>query len=134
MIPKGDASSSARRTSAGCVPGIHQRLYHTGFGPARSNSQCWVIWHIGMRGFAQSPYTANMITRFLLAFLCASGALLADQVTMKNGDHLSGSIVKYDGKNLILKSEFAGQVTIPWDAVTAITSSDPLNVGLKDGQ
>jgi len=53
---------------------------------------------------------------------------------MKNGDRLSGAIVKYDGKNLILKSEFAGQVTIPWDAVTAITSSDPLNVGLKDGQ
>src|SRR5580658_611994 len=72
-------------------------------------------------------------------FLCLcttllSGRLFADQVIMKNGDRLSGSIVKYDGKNLILKSEFAGQVTIPWDAVTAITSSDPLNVGLKDGQ
>jgi putative salt-induced outer membrane protein YdiY len=47
---------------------------------------------------------------------------------------LSGTIVKYDGKNLIMKSEFAGQVTIPWDAVTAITSTDPLNVGLKGGQ
>jgi putative salt-induced outer membrane protein YdiY len=75
-----------------------------------------------------------MITRLLLALVCVSGLLLADQVTMKNGDHLSGSIVKYDGKNLILKSEFAGQVTIPWDAVTAITSSAPLNIGLKDGQ
>jgi len=53
---------------------------------------------------------------------------------MKNGDRLSGAIVKYDGKNLILKSEFAGQVTIPWDAVTEIASTNPLNVGLKDGQ
>jgi putative salt-induced outer membrane protein len=53
---------------------------------------------------------------------------------MKNGDKLSGSIVKYDGKNLIMKSEFAGQVTIPWEAVTAMASTDPLNVGLKDGQ
>ncbi len=53
---------------------------------------------------------------------------------MKNGDRLSGSIVKFDGKNLVLKSEMAGDVTIPWDSVTAITSSAPLNVGLKDGQ
>jgi len=77
------------------------------------------------------------MTRFFLFFLVLfSGAtiLLADQVTMKNGDHLSGTIVKFDGKNLILKSEFAGQVTIPWDAVTAISSTGPLNVGLKDGQ
>src|SRR5258708_33607619 len=58
----------------------------------------------------------------------------ADQVSMKNGDRLSGSIVKYDGKNLVIKSEFAGPVTIPWDAVTAGTASVSLAVGLKDGQ
>jgi putative salt-induced outer membrane protein len=69
-----------------------------------------------------------------LLFLILNCTLLADQVTMKNGDRLSGAIVKYDGKNLIIKSELAGQVTIPWDAVTSITSSEPLNVGLKDGQ
>jgi putative salt-induced outer membrane protein len=57
-----------------------------------------------------------------------------DQVTMKNGDRLSGAIVKYDGKNLVIKSELAGPVTIPWDAVTAVTSSAPLSIGLKDGQ
>ncbi len=71
----------------------------------------------------------------LVALLFVSGCVLfADQVTMKNGDRLSGSIVKYDGKNLIIKSEFAGQVTIPWDAVTAISSGVPLNIGLKGGQ
>ena len=59
---------------------------------------------------------------------------LGDQVTMKNGDRLSGAIVKYDGKNLVIKSEFAGTATIPWDAVTGITSTEPLSVGLKDGQ
>jgi len=69
--------------------------------------------------------------------LCAyllSQALLADQVTLKNGDHITGAIVKYDGKNLIIKSELAGDVTIPWANVTTVTSSQPLNVTLKDGQ
>ena len=64
---------------------------------------------------------------------CATGAL-ADQVTLKNGDRLSGTIVKYDGKNLVIKSELAGQVTIPWDAVTALSSAAPVHVELKDGQ
>lgn len=72
--------------------------------------------------------------KIALLLLCLSTTIVADQVTMKNGDRLSGSIVKFDGKNLILKSEFAGDVTIPWDAVTAIVSTEPLNVGLKDGQ
>ena len=60
--------------------------------------------------------------------------LFADQVTLTNGDRISGSVVKFDGKNVVMKSEFAGEVTIPWTAVTGITSTVPLNVGLKDGQ
>lgn len=74
-----------------------------------------------------------MARAILFLTLCCALAF-ADQVTMKNGDRLSGSIVKYDGKNLVIKSEFAGLATIPWDAVTGINSTEPLNVGLKDGQ
>jgi putative salt-induced outer membrane protein YdiY len=57
----------------------------------------------------------------------------ADQVTLKNGDHLSGKIVSGDGKVLVLKSEFAGDVTIQWGAVTGIESTDSINITLKDG-
>lgn len=66
-------------------------------------------------------------------FFCALGAH-ADQVTLKNGDRLSGSIVKSDGKTIQLKTEFAGDVNIEWDAVTAIVSSQTLHLALKDGQ
>jgi len=63
-------------------------------------------------------------------------ALHADQVTLKNGDRLSGSIVKTDdeAKTLFVKTEFAGDVTIPWDAVTGIVSSQPLHITLSDGR
>jgi len=36
----------------------------------------------------------------------------ADQVILKNGDRLSGTIVKSDDKNLVLKADYAGEVTI----------------------
>jgi putative salt-induced outer membrane protein len=60
--------------------------------------------------------------------------LYGDQVVLKNGDRLTGTILKSDAKTLTLKSEFAGQVTIQWDAVVSISSDTPLNLTLKDGQ
>ena len=70
-----------------------------------------------------------------LLLLLASVALAdVDKVTLKNGDRFSGTIVSGDGKTLLMKTEFAGDVTIKWDAVTAIESSQDLHLTLKDGQ
>jgi putative salt-induced outer membrane protein len=60
-------------------------------------------------------------------------AAMADQVTLKNGDRFSGNIVSGDGKALLLKTEFAGDVTITWDAIVGIESTQNLNLMLKDG-
>jgi putative salt-induced outer membrane protein YdiY len=66
--------------------------------------------------------------------LVACNALCADQVVLNNGDRLTGTLVKSDGKDLLFKTEYAGEITIHWDAVQGITSSEPLHVGLKNGQ
>ncbi len=70
----------------------------------------------------------------LLSLILPASSLLADQVTLKNGDRLSGSIVKSDDKSLVLKTDYAGQLTIQWTAVQAINSTQPLNLALKNGQ
>ncbi len=69
----------------------------------------------------------------LLAILLASPAA-ADQIVLKNGDRLTGKIVKSDGKTLTLKSELAGTVTMPLEAVTQLISEEPLYLTLKDNQ
>ena len=69
-----------------------------------------------------------------LGFALSSTAALADQVILKNGDKLSGSIIKFDGKNLVIKTDYAGEVTIQWSAVQEMTSSQDLHVGIKSGQ
>ena len=74
-----------------------------------------------------------------IAFVFAAIILMcpnvfADQITLKNGDRLTGDIVKSDQKSLVIKSEFAGEVTVQWAAVKTITSTQALHVGLKDGQ
>ena len=58
----------------------------------------------------------------------------SDQVTLKNGDRLTGTIVKSDAKTMLIKTEFAGEVNVQLEAVTSITSTQPLHLGLKDGE
>jgi len=58
----------------------------------------------------------------------------AGQITLKNGDRFTGSVVKIDGKNLVFKSEYAGSITVPWEAVVAVSSTEPLAITLQDGQ
>ena len=70
--------------------------------------------------------------RGMLCFL--AGSVMADQVTLKKGDRLTRTIVKSDGKTLLIKTEFAGEVSVPGDAMSAMVSSQPLPLALKDGQ
>lgn len=71
----------------------------------------------------------------LVLCVCAISAM-ADQVTLKNGDRLTGTIVKTDDKEetLLIKTELAGDVSVKWEAITSIVSSQPLHLALKDGQ
>ena len=66
----------------------------------------------------------------LLACALTAQISFADQVTLKNGDRVTGAIVKKDGNNLTVKSDLMGTVTIPWDQVTDIKSDKPLSVVL----
>jgi hypothetical protein len=63
-----------------------------------------------------------------------AGLTFADQIILKNGDRLTGKVVKSDGKTLVLHTESAGDVTIQFAAVEQITTDQELHVSLKDGK
>ncbi len=78
---------------------------------------------------------SNRFVRFFSSVLVLSfPALAADQVVLTNGDTITGSIVKKDGGTLTIKSEFFGQVTMPWSAVKSIRSDAELSVVLPSGE
>src|SRR5579863_9813529 len=72
--------------------------------------------------------------RLCLLFLSIVPILSADQVVLKNGDTITGAIVKKDGAKLTIKSEFLGEVTMPWSAVKSLTSDEALTVVLPGGE
>ena len=70
----------------------------------------------------------------LIAFLGFSTTLFADQVTLKNGDRLTGTVVKSDGKTLVLHTDAAGDVTLQFDAIQEIKTDAELHVTPKGGK
>jgi putative salt-induced outer membrane protein len=77
-----------------------------------------------------------MISKKLPLFVLPLVACLAwaDQVTLKNGDRVTGKIVKKDGAALTFKSDVFGEISIPWETITMVTSDEPLTVVLPDGK
>ncbi len=79
-----------------------------------------------------------MLRRFdvlILVVLSAfSSALFADQVTLKNGDRLTGTVVKSDGKTLVIHTDAAGDVELKFDAIQDIKTDAELHVSLKGGK
>ena len=57
----------------------------------------------------------------------------ADEVTLKNGDRLSGDILKMGEGILVLKTTYAGEVKIEWKDIREITSKAPVKVQTLDG-
>ena len=78
----------------------------------------------------------RMLILTILSLPLLSLPVFADQLTLKNGDRLSGTVVKSDddAKTLLIKTDLAGEVTVKWDAITAIVSSQPLHIMLSDGR
>ena len=81
------------------------------------------------------------LVRHLLSFASVSflvfslsGSGFADQITLRNGDRLSGTVVKSDGKTLVLHTDAAGDITIKFDAIDQISTDQELHVGLKNGK
>ena len=67
----------------------------------------------------------------VISFLITEN-ILADEVRLKNGDKLTGQIVRMQKNKLILKTSYAGEITIIWQEVTGIQTDGPVKIVLTD--
>jgi len=67
-------------------------------------------------------------TNLAAAILAALTSLpaIADTVTLKNGDRLTGAVTQLAGGKLTLTTAYAGAVTIAWDEVTLLKLDKPI--------
>ena len=71
------------------------------------------------------PIVRILSVVWFFSFCCVS---FADQIVLTNGDRLTGTIMKADDKTLVIKTEFAGDVTVQWPAVQEIHSTQALHL------
>ncbi len=64
----------------------------------------------------------------LAAMFSIAALAFGDQIVMKNGDRVSGTIIKKDAKTLTIKSTHFGTVTLPWDQVESARAETPINI------
>jgi len=67
----------------------------------------------------------------LLAFFCLASIAMADVVTLKNGDRVTGTLVTIKGGTLQLKSDILGDLSIPMAKVATYTVEKPVAVIIK---
>jgi putative salt-induced outer membrane protein YdiY len=69
----------------------------------------------------------------LIGCVCAL-VLRGDEVTLRNGDRISGKVVQKDQKLLEFKSSVFGLIKIPWKEVAGLRTDTPVHVVLQDGE
>lgn len=69
----------------------------------------------------------------LAAFFLPFTAVLADEVRLKNGDVITGNIVKKETSVLVLQTSYAGEISIQWSEIATVKSEKPVHVVLTDG-
>jgi hypothetical protein len=65
-------------------------------------------------------------------FLILASPAGADTLILKNGDRLSGTITASDGKQVSLKTDYAGEIKVQWSALKELTSEKALYVVTPD--
>jgi putative salt-induced outer membrane protein YdiY len=80
------------------------------------------------------PHYRPLRRGLALAFFAVLPAAYADQVTMKNGDRLSGTVLRKSGEVLVLNSPYGGELNLRWSEVAALETDAPVSLLLADGR
>ena len=67
----------------------------------------------------------------LLIILFVS-AVNADELLMKNGDRLQGTVISMSLGKLVFKTSYAGEISIKWDEIASLTTKEPLEAYLRN--
>ncbi len=70
----------------------------------------------------------------VLAMAVSVSVAGADEVSLKDGSKLVGEVVSVEGGAMKVKTDFAGELTIPMDKVAGVTTARPMKVQLPSGE
>ena len=77
------------------------------------------------------PNRICIVVAAAFIFLTA-GNTIADELWLKNGDHITGKVVRMENKTLIFETSYAGEVSVKWGEITNIRTDEPIQMVLSN--
>lgn len=62
----------------------------------------------------------------------AAGVAHADEVMLRNGDRISGEVVRLEGGKLLIKTSYAGNLRIDWSQIATLSTDQPVYISIDD--
>ena len=78
-----------------------------------------------------SPHTLKKLVVLPITATALLSTASADQIVLKDGDRITGEVIKKDADKVSIKSKHFGEVTLKWDDIDTIKTDQPLNVVLS---
>jgi putative salt-induced outer membrane protein YdiY len=72
------------------------------------------------------------IVAVIVSMLMIVENVIADEIWLTNGDRITGTVEKMENKLLIFKTAYAGEMSIAWEEITAVTTDAPIEMVLVD--
>jgi putative salt-induced outer membrane protein YdiY len=76
---------------------------------------------------------SRTVSAAAICILVCTAATLGDEIHLRNGDRLSGQIVRLTEGKLVLKSQLVGEITANLADIRTFSSDSAIEVHLKDG-
>ncbi len=76
---------------------------------------------------------AGICAGLLLSIIVAPRLAIAAEVILSNGDRITGKFVRLAEGELVIETDYAGEMTIASEKVRRLTTDDPVTVRLEDG-
>jgi putative salt-induced outer membrane protein YdiY len=71
-----------------------------------------------------------VLTSFFVLLIFGRG--FADEVRLKNGDHLTGKVISLENGILLFSTTYAGDIPIKWEDVANLKTEEPIKIVLMD--
>jgi putative salt-induced outer membrane protein YdiY len=74
-----------------------------------------------------------IVIAVIVFFMLNSAMVSADVIHLRNGDRISGKIIRMEDGKLVVKTNYAGEITISWQQIESLSSDEKIKVVLGDG-
>jgi len=74
----------------------------------------------------------KLFTKLMLLLALFSQSVLADTLKLKNGDVLTGKVIKKETNKLVFETKYAGEIKVLWSEIATLNTDNPVKVVMED--